>query len=212
MTSDKNFKQKTAKNFPRASFLESLKDLGGSTSKSLKNDLLKEGSKDFMQELLGLKPRQRFSGEILPGEHVGIDEILSGEREQKEKLELQLVQQKRIHEEEKALIEKKSNELKMQINAISREVIAIAKVTPKLAREVEIAAIMAPINPGIYHITFFEKLLEFIKSFRMKLEDASLWLHTTNKRASKKSFWSQYKVQGGKRLLSAEDYSGRAAA
>lgn len=194
--------------------LESLKDIGGSTTKSFKEDLIKEGSKDFMNQLFGTKPAswgKSYSGEIAQGENLEIDQVLSGERESNQKLEHQLAMERRLREEEKALLESKGNELKLQLHALMQELAALAKATPKLAREIEIATIQAPTNPGIYHVIFFQKLLEFIKSFREKVEDASIWLHTANKRAEKKNFWNSYKKMGGKRLLSSEDYSQRSA-
>ena len=64
----------------------------------------------------------------------------------------------------------------------------------------------APVEPGVYHVIFFEKLLEFVKSFRKKIEDAAVWLHATNSRAEKKNYWSRYKKHGGKFLLAADHY------
>lgn len=197
--------------------LEALKDIGSSTTKSLTNDLFAEGGKDFMDQILGRSkfprfPQQERSGEIMPGEKIQMSEVLSGEHEQKAKLERQLSFERQMHAEEKALMERKSQELKMEVHAIMQELQSLAQVTPKLAQEVQIAAIQAPVNPGIYHVIFFEKLLEFLKSFRKKINDASVWLHAANKRAQKKGFWAQYKRHGGRRLLSSEDYSQRNAA
>jgi hypothetical protein len=210
---DSNNKKKQVR---RANVLESLKDLGNSTTKSLTNDLLAEGSKDFMRQILGNQRFPRFpqtprSGEINPGENVRIDEVLSGEREEKQKLEQQLSFERRMRDEEKALLERKGNELKLEVHALMEEIGKLAQVTPNLAKEVQIASIQAPSNPGIYHVIFFEKLIEFIRSFREKVEDASIWLHAANKRAAKKGFWGQYKKHGGRRLLSGEDYSQRSA-
>jgi len=53
--------------------------------------------------------------------------------------------------------------------------------------------------------------LEFMKSFRKKIEDAQIWLHASNKRAEKKNFWSTYKKHGSKFLLSPDHYLQRSA-
>lgn len=196
---DKN--PKNRKQVRSANVLESLKDLGGAAP-----------SKDFMRQLFGRQmPSKRFSGEILPQGEVEIDEILSGEREKNDKLQAQLMLERHLREEEQALVEKKTNELRLQLHALMEELQKIAAVTPKLAQEVQIAVMQAPVNPGVYHVVFFEKLIEFVKSFREKIEDANIWLHATNTRAQKKNFWNAYKKMGGKRLLSQEDYSQRSA-
>ena len=51
-----------------------------------------------------------------------------------------------------------SNELKLELHVLMQELSKLASVTPKLAQEVQIAAFQAPVNPGIYHLVFFEKL------------------------------------------------------
>ena len=66
------------------------------------------------------------------------------------------------------------------------EVVVLADTTQDLGAEVKVAAMQAPVEPGIYHVIFFEKLLEFVRSFRKKIEEASVWLYASNKRAQKK--------------------------
>ena len=92
-----------------------------------------------------------------------------------------------------------------------QEVLALAQTTQNIGQEVEIASIQAPVNPGVYHVIFFEKLLEFIKSFRRKIEDAGVWLHASNEKALKKNYWGLYKKHGSKFLLSPDHYLQRSA-
>ena len=59
---------------------------------------------------------------------------------------------------------------------------------------------------------YCRKLLEFIKSFVKKVEEASVWLHALNKRSAKKNVWgANYKKFGAKYLLSGEHYLQRSA-
>ena len=83
--------------------------------------------------------------------------------------------------------------------------------TQELAEEVQIATMQAPVEPGIYHLVFFERLLEFIKSFRQNIGQAKNWLQSSNKRAQKKNYWANYKKHGGKFLLAADHYVSRSA-
>lgn len=194
--------------------LESLKELGNDTARAFSDDLIKETGKDFAKQLFGNQfptLEKNYSGEILPQEQLDIENVLNGQQEREDKLQRQLSLERRLRQEEQALFDKQSQELRLALHAITEEIKALASVTPKLAEELQIAAFQAPVNPGIYHISFFEKLLEYIKGFRKKIEDASTWLHATNRRAAKKGFWAQYQKHGGRRLLSAEDYSQRSA-
>lgn len=207
---DKVNKAKLVKQLRRANVLESLKDIGGSTGKSVKEDLLKQSSAEFFRQLLGTD-RQKFSGDIAPGETIEINQVFAGKQEQISKQKGQVALERRLLEEERIIIEKKTGELRLQLHAISQEVLELAKSTQGLSEEVKVAAMQAPIEPGEYHVVFFEKLLEFIKGFRKKIEDAAIWLHATNKRAERKNYWAMYKKKGSSFLLAPDHYLQRSA-
>ena len=208
---DNKQSQKPQKTIKRSSVLENLKDVGGNTGKTLKKDLVQGVSEEFINQLLGRKPEKKYSGDITPGESLEFEDVFSGRREQTMKLEKQLFLEKKLREEEKVRSERKGNELRMQLQAIIEEVAALAQNTQELAEEVQIATMQAPIEPGVYHLIFFEKLLEFIKSFRKNIGQAKVWLQSSNKRAQKKNYWASYKKHGGKFLLAADHYVSRSA-
>ena len=208
---DKTSKQKALKQIRQTNVLEALKDLGGSTSKTFANDVLKESGAEFMRQLLGLRARTKASGELERGQSFEPAKALTGEFQKEQKAHKQVRFERRLLEEEKAAIEKKNNQLKLQLHAITQEIQAVVTSTPKLARQVEVASLVSSVDPGIYHLVFLEKILEFLRSFRKKINNASDWLMATNKRTNKRNFWNQYKVQKGQALLNPETYSQRSA-
>jgi hypothetical protein len=190
--------------------LESLRDSGGSETRT-SNEFFRPMADEFMNQILGRK--KKFGGELLPGESIEMRSVFTGKQTEVDRIKGQLVIERQLHQEERVLVEKRSNELKLQIEAIQVEVTKIAKSTPQLAREVEIAALQAPVNMSIYELFFFQHLFEFIKSFREHIENAHVWLSAINTRARKKNMWgANYKKYGAKYLLSGEHYSGRSAA
>lgn len=191
--------------------LEALKDLGAGSASQTK-DLIKNTSEDFFKELMGI-PRTppKRSGELSMGESMSMDEVISGKEEENKKLRAQIRMERNLADAEKRLSDQKSNELKVQLQAIIQEVQKVASSTQNLAQEVQVAVIQAPSNPGIYHIVFFEKLLGFLQSFRRKINEASTWLQSSNKRAQKKNYWSTYKKKGSSFLLSPDHYLQRSA-
>ncbi len=211
MNDNQKQKPRGQKQIKHTNVLESLKDVGGSTAKSLKKDVLQGASQEFLNQLFARKYGKVRSGEISPGETLEFDEVLSGQHEETLKLKKQIALERKLREEEKVRIEKKSNELRLQLNAIIQEVSLLSQTTQELTQETQIAAMQAPIEPGIYHVIFFEKLLEFIKSFRKKIEESKIWLHASNNRAQKKNYWARYKKHGGKFLLAADHYVSRSA-
>jgi hypothetical protein len=214
MNNNKN-KTNSKKQFPRpqaSNVVEALNDIGSGTVRSLQSDLLKETANDFMRELMGRRRMaQNRSGELKPGQELEMGKVLSGQQEKEEKEEKQKQHELYLTREESILVEKKGRELQVQLQALQQEVMALAQMTAEIDEEVEIAAAQAPVNPGVYHVVFFEKLIEFIKSFRKKIKNASVWLSASNKRAQKKDYWSRYKQHRGKFLLSPDHYLTRSA-
>lgn len=213
--SNNNSAQKTTK-IPNP--LEALKEVTQNTASEMKREAMNL-PKNLLEELLGPQvspfggPSKNYSGELFPGEAVEMKEVLSGRHDELSKERAQISHERMLLEEERALVEKRSGELRMQINAIREELVLTASKTADLAEEIQIATMQAPINPGMYHLIFFEQLLEFIRSYRKKIETAAVWLHSANKRAGKKGGnWVQnYKAHGAKYLLSGEHYNQRSA-
>ena len=205
----KNKSQKSVKVTPNP--LETLKDLSKTTAAQMRHEVSQMPS-EIIDQLFGPKPQKKFSGEIVPGEAVEFKDVLSGHQEYIEFQRKQISLERRLLQKERARTEIKTNELKIQLKVLQEELIVLADKTEGLAEETQVAVMQATVEPGVYHIIFFEKLLEFISSFRKKIEEASVWLHATNKRASKKNAWgTAYKKHGAKYLLSGEHYVSRSA-
>lgn len=197
---------------PSDSILEALRDIGGDAGSTLKNET-SEISKRFFDSMLGWeRPQPKASGDLFPGQSIDLKSVLEEQKEENKVLRQRLVYEQSLRAQEQQLSQRQAQETKVQTAALSNELTELAKSTQTLARETQIAAMQAPVTPGVYHITFFEKLRSFIVSFRKKIENASLWLQASNQRSAKKrTFWGQVGKSGAKRLLSAEDYLQRSA-
>ena len=207
MADQKKIKQKITKQ----NVLESLKDLGtGAVGQT--GDLLKSTSEDFFRELMGMsKAQPKRSGELSAGQALSMNEVLSGKEEENKKLRIQIGLERQLSADEKRVSQEKTNELKVRLQALVSEVQKVAASTGNLAQETQIAIVQAPSEPGVYHIVFFEKILEFLQSFRKKIDLAATWLQSSNKRAEKKNYWNMYKKKGSSFLLSPDHYLQRSA-
>lgn len=204
-------KKKNQAKITRQNVLESLKDLGTS-SVNQTGDLLKSTSEDFFKELMGMEiPQPKRSGDIAPGESLDMKDAMSGAAEENRKLKAQISIERRLSADEKTLGERKMQELRVQLQAITIEIGKVAASTQNLAVETQVAMVEAPAVPGVYHVIFFEKLLTFLQSFRKKIDDVSVWLAASNRRAEKKNYWAMYKKKGSSFLLSPDHYLQRSA-
>ncbi len=208
---DSTHSKKPKKTLNTANPLESLKDVPSASLNSAKEDLIKKMPKEMLEQLFGQNQRN-FSGEIIAGESLEINEVYSGEHEKNQLLRRQVKLERSLRIEDTRHVEKKRNDLKMQLSALQQEVLVLAQSTQELNQEIQVAAMQAPVETGVYYVIFFQKLLEFIKSFRKKINNTNVWLHASNARAAKKNAWgANYKKHGSKYLLSSEHYVSRSA-
>ena len=208
MVGDKKKQQQRTKQ----NVLESLKELGSGMGDTLRNDVFKRTSEDFLKELLGItRAESKKSGELVQGQSLQMSEAMAGKVEENKKLRAQISLERTMSAEAQRLSQEKSNDLKVQLQALTNEVQKVAVSTGVFAEQVQVAMIQAPANPGIYHIVFFEKVLNFLQSFRKKVNEASVWLSSSNKRAEKKNYWNMYKKKGSSFLLSPDHYLQRSA-
>ena len=98
-----------------------------------------------------------------------------------------------------------TKEIQYKLNEIIGELQRISTASVVLEKEVIEATGQTIVNPGKYHLNFFEWLLIEIKQARMQVEDAGAWLATVSSKNGKKSnYWSMYKKHGTKFGLSGE--------
>lgn len=205
-------KGKNHKQVGQQNIIEALVDIGTQAATTLKDEAFKGA--DFVDNFLNATTpyeKKKYSGDIKPGESVSMKDLLSRGGSEKGQSAASHSFEKQLLNEENALIESKTQELRLQLHAIMQEVKALAQATQNMSQELKVAAMQSPVEPGVYHIIFFEKLMDTIKSFRKKIENASVWLAGMNKRGRKMNFWSRYKESKSSFLLSPEHYVQRNA-
>lgn len=109
--------------------------------------------------------------------------------------------------QEKIVFSKADQQTKLQIQSIQEELKKLAASTQNLATEIQSAVMQSPVNPGVYHVGFFEKLRLTIIAIKKRVEESASWLHTLNSKSKKQGYyWSQVGKSGSKYLLSQERY------
>ena len=193
-------KAKKKKPVSTNNFLEKLRELGGGLGKSVAQDVIEGIPSTALNQIMGKKR----TGTLKPNETLSLEEIK--EREQtRQRLSKEFFQ---IRQEERLIFKQEEQQTRLQIKAIQEELKKLAISTEGLAREVEIAAKLEPVKPGVYHLNFFERLKQAIVLFRKKIEKSATWLSLFNQRAKKRSYyWAQFHKSGTKFMLSAERYT-----
>jgi hypothetical protein len=216
MTNDpfKNFKPLNSKPAPRQasktvnnnSFVESMRDMGGSVVKSLKNDVVKGTAQSIFDQLLGSAQTGRMPTTPDQAINPDLDKYIA-EREQ-QAAEQAKMQERAFHthkaQETKVLFSYADESLKKEIDGVRQELQMLVATMGQVEEQIEQAMMDNIVDGGVYHLNYFAKLKTWIKFMRKSLEDSSAWLQMSGGRKSKGYFWTQEAKSGNKYSQSSE--------
>lgn len=182
-----------------------------------RDELINPMPNDAFEQIFGRlnkTPSTPRSGEIQAGEKVGMNEILSGEREEVEKYQKMLTRERAIRQEERMYVDQRTNELRIEIQTLIVEMQSVAENAPKLSKEIELAILNADEDDAsVYNKNFFIALLKDMKDKVKDIKNSFHWLEAFNSRSKRKNVWgSRVEKHGGKYLLSGEHAVSRSAA
>lgn len=178
------------------SLLESLRGFGGGTTKTFEQDFFKKLPGDFLRQS-GLRPQNKQNPQS--------QELMY--REETEEWQSKLKQSEVIRHQEKLVFSSRDQETKKQVSLLLQEVKKLSGAVQNLDQKIQVAVIQAPVDPGLYHVNFFEKLVSFIRLLTKSVEDAAVWSSAHASKGKKKShYWGKVKESGTKFMLSQERY------
>lgn len=183
-----------------------LEQLGEISSEAL-NTAINEGSeiaRNAVDQILGRQV-------IEPGQSVNVSETLSQKQEENKSLENKVFEQNNLINEIQSESHKKLNELRVRLQALMSEAAKMANSAANLSEQTKVAVFQKPAEVSEYQIAFVQNLIEYIQTFRKKVDSAVNWMAESNKRAQKKNYWAKYKKHGASMLLSSESYNSRSA-
>lgn len=186
-------------------FVESVKDMGSSVVKSLKNDVIKGTAQGIFDQLLGSTKSQSVP------EAKGMDQaalesyIAQREETAREEGRAEAKAFKNpLKSENQVIFSFADEKLKQEINGVREELAMLVKTMGQVEQQVERAMLDNIVDGGLYHLNYFQKLKTWIKFMRKSLEDGSAWLQMAGGRKSKGYYWTQEAKSGSKYSMSSE--------
>lgn len=169
--------------------LESLRGIGANVGQTLLKDVVSRIGSDILTSFVAPIPR---SGELKP------DIPLDFTAEQKPHIQIR-------HQDTLEPFRRQEQEfVKKHVEAIQQELKTLSKSLKGLNIGVQKAISEIPVQPGIYHISFFEQLKTVLLSLREHVDNSQIWLRAFNSRKNKRKFWGMYKKHGTSFGLSSE--------
>lgn len=107
--------------------------------------------------------------------------------------------------QEQVVFNQENQTAQTKIKEIVQELKSLAKSIKNLDKEVDKAIETVPVQAGIYHLNFLEKIREALILMKKNVENTSSWLEVFNQKSAKKhGYWQQYKKSGTQWSLSNE--------
>lgn len=101
----------------------------------------------------------------------------------------------------------KDKQIQRQIEDIRKELQALAKQIVKYDQNVTATIQTQVVNPGTYHVSFFEHIRQVIAMIRKNVSEANSWLSTFKKRGKQKgAFWKNTQ-SGGTAYMMANEHA-----
>jgi hypothetical protein len=197
---------KTQGNFSVQNLAEAIKNSGGYAVAEAQKKAIKPVIKDFASALSGGAKPFPFP-ESQTNENPWQQEWLRQDNES-EKRELHL---RRHLEVQQQVYDRDKEETEKRIKELLEELRLLAKQIVNLDRSLQTAVQEEVVNPGTYHVNFFEKIRETLIFLRKKIDESQNWLEASYARRRKRSFSNSLSKGGTKFLLNQETYMTRAA-
>lgn len=187
-------------------------ELAGDVAHSFTNDLIKEGGKDIMREILGL---DKFAAETQSAAHKASGDLEEGQevsfakesRERRAEIEPGIDYTGEIIHAEARRMQTENREVSQRLEEIRVELVKIRQASKELEsafKDVTRETMTQAVKPGKYHLNFFEWMLSTIQNARVRIESSASWVNAIAGKRGKKDFWSLAKSHGTSYSMSSE--------
>lgn len=173
------------------SILEALRDLSGGVGKTVAHDVAGKVATDALSSLFGSVPKQ--SGELRANQPINMPDR---QQPRPERFYPPFTRPEVRPVAPRPIMHEDQQKLAQQIESVRHELKAIAASIQSLNKEIGNAVEAVPVNPGIYHANFFERLRSVLKVLREQIDDSRSWLTMHSDRKQKKGYWGMYKKHG----------------
>lgn len=166
------------------SILESLRSLGSGVGKTVGKDVPGKIASDALASLFGGPAKTQ--GELKANNPVNFGH---------ERAPFPGYRRAEVRPHE-AFVMPEEPQIKQQIEAIRTELKALSASIQSLNSDIRKTITETPVNPGVYHKNFFERLRSVLQLLREQIDDSRTWLNLYSNRKQKKGYWGMYKKHG----------------
>lgn len=172
------------------SILESLRGISQNVGKTVSRDIAGKIPNDVLLSMFGSAPQ---SNELHQNQELRVPEH---NEQPSAYARPELIRRTAVRAEEK--------DLNLKIDAVRKELAALSASIKSLNTQIEKTVQEIPVQPGIYHLNFYERLKVILIHLRESIDDSRTWLECWTNKKKQKHFWGLYKKHGTSFGLSSE--------
>lgn len=200
--------KKEKKQYSEEGFFESLGSIATETVNQVKNNV-DDGTHDVWNQLLLAENDKKASenhspqsGDLKPNEEFDLSGVKEAAHEVTEMGRAMMAEV--VHAGERAEA-RNSQEIEVRLHEIIIEIKKLSESSGELQKQVEVIS-MAQMgeNPGVYHVNFLEKMLNFIHELRMNVDDSLAWFGALRGKKAAQQYHSMAKKHGTSFTLNNE--------
>lgn len=180
-----NANQRRVSQKSSASPIETIKDLGNNLKDTVANDLIGGVASDAFHQILGQTP-----------EKTGAKEKTLAERAERKTIFITKERPLYVEEDERKITER-TELILSEIRNIAKEAEGLEKQLGDFSLE------ETPEAPGIYHFSFFGRILQLLRKARQAIHDAATWLAVGQTRRHKRGLLAGYGYGRGRKSTTA---------
>lgn len=203
--------KKSASNASHSNFIEALKSssagIARDVSQSFVNDFAVGTGKQFVDTLIGNHPQENQSPHSPQESQQPPFDFAEYLKSSEANTRAQDRVKYEFQQSETVIFNRRQKEVEQKIESIRIELKKIAKEVVHLDTATQTAITQEVVDPGTYHLSFFEKLLQFLVTLRKRVVESRHWASLQSQRSKAKSYYwhmAGKKVGGTKFSLSHE--------
>ncbi len=189
-------------------FFESIGEIGRSLTSSLKTDVAQGVAKNIHDQILNVKTQPQAPLET-PDFDFSQWLNLQEENKQQEKIAKENFNkgrryERQLHRSEQVVFSAHEKQLQQEIAEVRQELQLLIQTIGKVEQQIETAVVQEVVDPGVYHLNFFQKLATWLRMVRKSLQEGELWLEMWHSRSQRSAYWKGVKKSGSSFMLSGE--------
>ena len=187
--------------------VERLSDFSRGFTHAVKNEL-NAAKNDAWDQIWGLEEAvAQLSGELKEGESLDLSQSHADNAQPQEpaypELKEMIQPGYEYHRpftqvtETRAVVKEDSRQIQMRIDQIVVELKKLTTSSQELEIQFkEVSMEESPVEPGTYHLNFFEWVFSAIQKARERIEESQAWLSLFKSKKKQKGYWQMFKKHG----------------